>query len=153
MKIKVRTCYQVSRLCVNYFRHQKVGVHSPSRIGRWHRLPQKLPYAWRFHDEIFQTKLENSLCVHWRFHDELERVAWTFGPPVCLGGFGCCKLDPCRSHPQLLFALRDFGLESIRSSNGSKCDDELVCEFERPLDELFELVEATGKRVLSIYSL
>jgi Nitrogen permease regulator 2 len=37
--------------------------------------------------------------------------------------------------------------------DGSKCDDELVCEFERPLDELFELVEATGKRVLSIYSL
>jgi hypothetical protein len=37
--------------------------------------------------------------------------------------------------------------------DGSKCDDELVCEFERPLDELFELVEATGKRVVSIYAL
>ena len=37
--------------------------------------------------------------------------------------------------------------------DGSKCDDKLVCEFERPLDELFELVEATGKRVLSIYLL
>jgi hypothetical protein len=37
--------------------------------------------------------------------------------------------------------------------DGSKCDDELVCEFERPLDELFELVEAAGKRVVSIYAL
>ena len=108
MKIKVRTCYQVSRLCVNYFRHQKVGVHSPSRIGRWHRLPQKLPYACRFHDEIFQTELENSWCIHWRFHDDLKHVAWTFGPPVCLGGFGYCKLDPCRSHRQLLFCLEGF---------------------------------------------
>jgi hypothetical protein len=36
--------------------------------------------------------------------------------------------------------------------DGSKSDDELVCEFERPLDELFELVEASGKKVISIYA-
>jgi hypothetical protein len=36
--------------------------------------------------------------------------------------------------------------------DGSKSDDELVCEFERPLDELIELVERSGKKVVSIYA-
>lgn len=37
--------------------------------------------------------------------------------------------------------------------DGTKCDDELVSEFEKPLDELLELVESTGRfRVMSTYS-
>ena len=36
--------------------------------------------------------------------------------------------------------------------DGTKCDDELVSEFEKPLDELLELVESTGRfRVMSTY--
>ena len=77
-----------------------------------------------------------------------------------------------QTNEPMLLSMRDCGVSSwwIVSNNGekgsftlasciammmdgSKCDDELVCEFERPLDELFELVEATGKRVLLIYSL
>lgn len=38
--------------------------------------------------------------------------------------------------------------------DGTKCDDELACEFEKPIDELIEIVEASGKRqVVSIYSI
>lgn len=38
--------------------------------------------------------------------------------------------------------------------DGTKCDDELVCEFEKPLDELMDIVEASGvRKVMSIYSL
>ena len=37
--------------------------------------------------------------------------------------------------------------------DGTKCDDELACKFEKPIDELIEIVEASGKRkVISIYS-
>lgn len=40
-----------------------------------------------------------------------------------------------------------------RMMDGTRCDDELVCEFERPLDELVELVEGTkGGKVFSAYS-
>jgi hypothetical protein len=36
--------------------------------------------------------------------------------------------------------------------DGSKSDDELVCKFERPMDELIDLVEGFGKKVVSIYA-
>ena len=36
--------------------------------------------------------------------------------------------------------------------DGTRCDDELICEFERPLHELFQDVEATGRKVVSIHA-
>lgn len=54
-----------------------------------------------------------------------------------------------------LNAREDVVLTSraTRAMDGSRCDDELICEFNRPLDELFELVNGTGRKVLSIYAI
>jgi len=47
-----------------------------------------------------------------------------------------------------------LALRAASMMDGAKCDDELVSEFEKPLDELLELVESSGRfKVMSIYSL
>ena len=55
-----------------------------------------------------------------------------------------------RDEPQEIPAVAS---REAAAMDGTKCDDELICEFEKPLDELFELVEASGRKVMSIYAL
>jgi hypothetical protein len=45
---------------------------------------------------------------------------------------------------------RQLALRVASMMDGRHCDDELVCVFQRPLEDLFELVE--GKRVVHVYA-
>jgi len=57
-----------------------------------------------------------------------------------------------RNQQDLLRQLA-FNVNVASMMDGRHCDDELVCAFERPLDELFELMVQEGnKRILSVYA-
>jgi hypothetical protein len=45
---------------------------------------------------------------------------------------------------------RKIALRVAEMMDGRHCDDELVCAFQRPLEDIFELVE--GKRVVHVYA-
>lgn len=49
-----------------------------------------------------------------------------------------------------LHDLRQLTRRVASMMDGRHCDDALVCAFERPLEEIFELVE--GKRIVSVYA-
>lgn len=49
--------------------------------------------------------------------------------------------------------LTDLVSQLVLSMDGTKCDDELVCMFEKPLEKILDLVRTVGnKRVVSIYA-
>ena len=49
--------------------------------------------------------------------------------------------------------LKRLSYEIAETMDGSKCDDELACMYEKPFDELLDLVKKIGKEVVTIKSI
>lgn len=49
--------------------------------------------------------------------------------------------------------LKRLSYEISEAMDGSRCDDELACMYEKPFDELLELVKEIGKEVVTIKSI
>jgi len=49
--------------------------------------------------------------------------------------------------------LKRISREIAEAMDGSKCDDELACMYEKPIDELLQLVKEIGKEVMTVKSI
>ena len=49
--------------------------------------------------------------------------------------------------------LKRLSHEIAEDMDGSRCDDELACMYEKPFDDLLDLVKEIGKEVMTVKSI
>ena len=75
-------------------------------------------------------------------------------PSAALGTSGPTNQKPIDFRKEMKEEQRFQLAKSVAAAmDGKRCDDEIVCRFEQPIEKLVELVEKfSGKKVIYIYS-
>ena len=68
------------------------------------------------------------------------------GDPDLISGPKAIKARQAKEH------LKRLSREIAEAMDGSRCDDELACMYEKPFDELLELVKEIGKEIVTVKS-